>query len=173
MTLSVVTVVGLVGGAPGGTPRAPICRVSIGKQPPRKYLYLGRHPPAPAQNWVIEQPNPTACSCRLVRAVCWLGLSENTARLSRDGCRESSQQQKAAGPSRARTRSESPEQPALLRRSRRDSHDAPGPAPLRRGRPPRRPEEVDPRDHTSDGAGAGGAKAADGGAEGPEGAREA
>ena len=52
-------------------------------------------------------------------------------------------------------------------------HDAPGPAPLRRGRPARRREEVDARDDPSHGAGARGAAPADGGPEGPEGAREA
>ena len=70
--------------------------------------------------------------------------------------------------SRTRTSSQdSPETPTTR------PHDAPGPAPLRRGRPPRRPEEVDARDHTSDGAGTRRAKAADGGPQRPEGAREA
>ena len=50
------------------------------------------------------------------------------------------------GPEAFRRRPDSPA------RSRRDSTNAPGPAPLRRGRPPRRPEEVDARDHTSHGA---------------------
>ena len=138
--------------------------------PPTRYLYLDRDARRPPGRF--EQPNPPVCSCRSLRAVCWLGLSENTARLSRDCCRESSQQ-KGSRPSRSRTRSASPEQPELPRRSRRDSSHAPGPAPLRRGRPARRREEVDPGHDPGHGAREGRAAPADGSQKGPEGAREA
>ena len=120
----------------------------------------------------VLAPNPPVCSCRSVRAVCWLGLSENTARLARDGCRGEFLAQKGSRPSPGRARAAGPPSSQHSpRRSRRDN--APGPAPLRRGRPARRPEEVDARDDPGHGAGARRAAPADGGPQRPEGAREA
>ena len=69
---------------------------------------------SPRARRVLAQPNPPVCSCRSVRAVCWLGLSENTARLARDGCRGEFLAQKGSRTlTRSRTRSGPSEQPAL------------------------------------------------------------
>ena len=127
---------------------------------------------------LFKQPKSAVHSCRCACPA--LRCEQLAGRALGHGCdciRRAHSRQPSRDPA---PRAEAPPGPEAFRRrpdsparSRRDSTNAPGPAPLRRGRPPRRPEEVDPRDHTSDGAGAGGAKAADGGAEGPEGAREA
>ena len=127
--------------------------------------------------WVFlsSQNRPCLRAAEPVPALRWRALGSTSAR-PRLRLHPSSTFQ-AAKPEPSRTRAERaraagpPSSQHSPRRSRRDN--APSTAEVGRGRPPRRPQEVDAGHHTSDGAGAGGAKAADGGAEGPEGAREA
>ncbi len=130
-----------------------------------------------ASIWVFlsSQNRPCLCAAEPVPALRWRALGSTSAR-PRLRLHPSSTFQ-AAKPEPSRTRAERaraagpPSSQHSPRRSRRDN--APGPAPLRRGRPPRRPEEVDARDDPGHGAGARRAEAADGGPEGPEGARKA
>ena len=127
--------------------------------------------------WVFlsSQNRPCLRAAEPVPALRWRALGNTSAR-PRLRLHPSSTFQ-AAKPEPSRTRAERaraagpPSSQHSPRRSRRDN--APSTAEVGRGRPPRRPQEVDAGHHTSDGAGAGGAKAADGGPQRPEGAREA
>ena len=127
--------------------------------------------------WVFlsSQNRPCLRAAEPVPALRWRALGSTSAR-PRLRLHPSSTFQ-AAKPEPSRTRAERaraagpPSSQHSPRRSRRDN--APSTAPLRRGRPARRPEEVDPRDDPGHGARTRRAKAADGGPEGPEGAREA
>ena len=129
---------------------------------PTRYLYLTASK-SRARRVLSSQIRP--CPCALVRP---LGRTwRDTARLSRDGCREGSLHKGSRTP-RARTRTSS--------QHSRDAADATARCPRSSAapsrRPPRRPEEatlatIQAMERARE------ERAADGGAEGPEGARKA
>ena len=153
-----------VGGAPERSQTGVDARAYMG---PRRHRFQARG----RDLGLFKQPNPAVHSCRCACPALRCEQLAGSAHGHRCDCirRAHSRQ-----PSQTRHRS-ARHRYAHARRSRRGARtkNAPGPAPLRRGRPARRREEVDARDDPGHGARQGGAQAADGSQKGPEGAREA